>query len=394
LGRDNAGQLEHIDRGLAAVGVDPQVGDLRVLLLSNRAGVLADLDRQDEARVAAASALRVAEQAGTPRIATSHAGLAFLYVETGQWDDALAELETTMAQPAADTAHLLARALLAQLAVHRGDAAAAAGYLDAIDDDELSQPTARAIAHPVLLARALDAEQAGQPDQAVAILAPACDPEAARSMPGAFLLLPMLTRLALAIGDRPAAAAAAAAAAGEADTEPLPRKTAVAGHCAALLSGDPGPALAAARYHAGAGRPLDAAQAAEDAAVLAAMAGDRAAARAGLSDAARGYASLDASWDRQRATARLGRYGVRGHPGPARRRAPAHGWAALTPTELRVARLVADGLSNPDIATELFLSRYTVQTHVSHILAKLHAVSRAEVIRQALSQPGTDSPLR
>jgi hypothetical protein len=41
-----------------------------------------------------------------------------------------------------------------------------------------------------------------------------------------------------------------------------------------------------------------------------------------------------------------------------------------------VAFLVAEGQSNPDIAAALFLSRYTVQTHVSHILAKLGAQLR------------------
>jgi DNA-binding NarL/FixJ family response regulator len=49
-----------------------------------------------------------------------------------------------------------------------------------------------------------------------------------------------------------------------------------------------------------------------------------------------------------------------------------------------VAELVATGISNPDIASRLFLSRNTVQTHVSHILAKLGARSRAEIIRQSL----------
>ena len=61
----------------------------------------------------------------------------------------------------------------------------------------------------------------------------------------------------------------------------------------------------------------------------------------------------------------------------------AQGWDALTPTETKIARLVAVGRSNPDIAAELFLSRNTVQAHVSHILSKLGAHSRAEVIRQS-----------
>ncbi len=57
---------------------------------------------------------------------------------------------------------------------------------------------------------------------------------------------------------------------------------------------------------------------------------------------------------------------------------------ALTPTEKKIAYLVGDGQANPDIAAELFLSRNTVQTHVSHILAKLGARSRAEIICEAL----------
>ena len=92
---------------------------------------------------------------------------------------------------------------------------------------------------------------------------------------------------------------------------------------------------------------------------------------------------MRADWDATRAEARMRPYGIRrGQRGPRDRR-PATGWDALTPTELRVAFLVADGLSNPAIAAELFLSYRTVQTHVSHILAKLGARSRAEVAHEA-----------
>ena len=90
-----------------------------------------------------------------------------------------------------------------------------------------------------------------------------------------------------------------------------------------------------------------------------------------------------------RAESRLRVLGVGGARSAYRAR-PVTGWAALTPTELRVAFFVADGLSNPAIATELFLSRRTVQTHVSHILAKLRVHSRAEVAREAAQhRPGT-----
>jgi DNA-binding CsgD family transcriptional regulator len=63
----------------------------------------------------------------------------------------------------------------------------------------------------------------------------------------------------------------------------------------------------------------------------------------------------------------------------------------LTETELRVAGLVAQGRSNSDIAGRLLLSRRTVETHVSHILAKLGARSRREIADLAESSSQTDS---
>ena len=50
---------------------------------------------------------------------------------------------------------------------------------------------------------------------------------------------------------------------------------------------------------------------------------------------------------------------------------PSSGWASLTPAELDVVRLVAEGLTNPQVGERLFISRRTVQTHLAHIFAKL-----------------------
>jgi DNA-binding NarL/FixJ family response regulator len=50
----------------------------------------------------------------------------------------------------------------------------------------------------------------------------------------------------------------------------------------------------------------------------------------------------------------------------------------LTPRELDVLRLLAKGLSNPEIADALYIGRGTVRTHVSNILAKLEARTRTE----------------
>ncbi|HEU4803405.1 MAG TPA: helix-turn-helix transcriptional regulator [Solirubrobacterales bacterium] len=58
---------------------------------------------------------------------------------------------------------------------------------------------------------------------------------------------------------------------------------------------------------------------------------------------------------------------------------PAGGWESLTPTETRVAELVADGLTNPAIAERMFVSTTTVKTHVAHVFKKLDVHNRAEL---------------
>ncbi|HTS97464.1 MAG TPA: helix-turn-helix transcriptional regulator [Streptosporangiaceae bacterium] len=68
-----------------------------------------------------------------------------------------------------------------------------------------------------------------------------------------------------------------------------------------------------------------------------------------------------------------------------RRRAP-RGWAGLTPTELTVARAVSEGLSNPQIAKRMFISRRTVATHLTSIFRKPGVSSRAELAAAAARQ--------
>ena len=160
----------------------------------------------------------------------------------------------------------------------------------------------------------------------------------------------------------------------------------IAGHCRGLIERDAGAVLAAAEHARDAGRVVEYGEALEDAAVLEAAGGGEAAARRLATEALRQYARLGARWDIRRASQRLREAGLRQVPRIPRDR-PDSGWDALTPTEVKVAELVARGLSNPDIAARLFLSRNTVQTHVSHILAKLGAPSRMEIIRMAASRP-------
>jgi DNA-binding CsgD family transcriptional regulator len=70
--------------------------------------------------------------------------------------------------------------------------------------------------------------------------------------------------------------------------------------------------------------------------------------------------------------------------GRGQRRRPSSGWESLTPTEVEVVKLVVDGLSNPQIAERLFVSRKTVTTHLTHVFAKLTVSSRAELSAEAV----------
>ncbi len=84
------------------------------------------------------------------------------------------------------------------------------------------------------------------------------------------------------------------------------------------------------------------------------------------------FESIGAQLGAQRAEAVLRRLGAT----PPRRE---QGAGALSPREIEVAELVAEGLSNPAIARRLYVSRPTVASHVAHILTKLGFSSRAQI---------------
>ena len=69
--------------------------------------------------------------------------------------------------------------------------------------------------------------------------------------------------------------------------------------------------------------------------------------------------------------------------GRGERKRPASGWASLTPAERDVVRLVSEGLGHKDIATRLFVSPRTVQTHLTHVYTKLGLTSRVQLVQEA-----------
>jgi DNA-binding CsgD family transcriptional regulator len=69
--------------------------------------------------------------------------------------------------------------------------------------------------------------------------------------------------------------------------------------------------------------------------------------------------------------------------GRGERKRATSGWGSLTPMENDVVRLVAEGLGNKDIGARLFISPRTVQTHLTHVYAKLGLASRVQLVQQA-----------
>jgi DNA-binding CsgD family transcriptional regulator len=171
----------------------------------------------------------------------------------------------------------------------------------------------------------------------------------------------------------------------EAAAETRPARAAAASlRCQGLLESDPAPLRDAVAHYRTAGPAADLPAAVEDLAVVLAARGRPDEARAALNEAVGLYQTLDARWDIYRADRRLRPHGVRrGVRLPQEQRAVS-GWGALTPTEVKIAGLIARGDSTSEIARAMLLSRRTVQTYISHVLAKLGVKSRVEIVREAL----------
>ncbi|WP_404961130.1 LuxR C-terminal-related transcriptional regulator [Streptomyces sp. 147326] len=387
-GRDS---LRHVAEGIACARRSPEANDMRLLLLANQAeGHM----RFDEPGTVAAALREARELAAatrsTGRLVVTEARLAEFHYRLGDWDEALGGVARACALPVSDGwLPVVVHGLRALVLGHRDEREAAGAELEGLPADAFATPAARRYASHVLLARALLAERDGRPADALEALAPALEEGVEESV--AYdrpWVLSEIVRLALECGETATARTAVECCGRAARTlAEYPGPALALLRCQGLFAQDPELlAQAVARGERG-GWPLVLGHTLEDLAVARAWHGDLAGARSALTRAAAAYEDLGARWDIARADARLRSLGVRRGSRSARRR-PANGWEALTPAELKVALLVAQGRSNPEIASVLFLSPRTVQTHVSHILAKLQVRSRAAVAAQAAARPG------
>jgi DNA-binding CsgD family transcriptional regulator len=367
------------DRALTVTQADPALTDLRLLLQLNKAVTLGNLDRYDEAVVVARAAWQLADQVGTAvRLAQAHCVLAQFLFETGRWDDALAEadrLPENLQEPGVASCDL---GMAAVISFHRGEVDEARRHLAA------AAPYAERLGHrlipPLTLARSLDRERDGALTAALAELTGAFEGNAEEIE--LENLFPDAVRLAVRTGDLETAKSLAKQADALAAGSEIPHRQANALYCEGLLDHDAPRLLTAAERYQEASRPLLAAKAYEAAAAEFLRADDRGRAREAFVEAVEAYTSLGAAADAARLRAAFRAHGI--HRGPhSRHRRAVSGWDSLTDTEVKVAGLVAEGLSNPEIAAKLMLSRRTVSTHVSHILKKLGVASRTDIARES-----------
>ncbi len=377
---DLADALPLYDRGLSVTETDPGLTDLGLLLQINKAATLFNLDRHDEALTTAERARQLADQVGTAvRLGQAHCMLSQLFFEIGRWDDALAEIETVptdLKEPGAASDEL---GISATIKFHRNEPAVARDYLVA------AEPHARRVGQrsipPLILARSLDREQAGDLPERWP-----CSPPRSTVTPTTSGRSRTCSWTRSGSRSRPGTRRPRRRWPGRPPRSPTGRRYRI---------GRPTPCTAGAwsigtpppcsRRRCGTptrSRPLPRAKALEAAAECLVEVEDRVGARLAFEQAMEVYEFLGAEADLNRVQAEFRGYGIRRGPHSKHRRAQ-NGWESLTDAELKVAAFVEEGLSNPDIAARLMLSRRTVATHVSHILKKLEVATRTDIARES-----------
>ena len=337
------------------------------------------------ARATLRAGRRVAEDAGSRwDVPLHHAMLAIPSLLLGEWDEAVAEAEASLAaadELGAKHGSVAALSVLALVAGRRGD--------DAKAREAIARAGELVAAGPqwghawLLLAAAERRQRSGDSRGALVRLRQGWDASRAAGIAEGLLMFgPSLAQSASAAGCEELAGEVAGALGRVASETAAPYATAAWRLSRAFAGGGAADAVAAVEHYRRAERLPDAAAAASVAAFALAEEGRADEARALLDDANRIYGELGARSDLDLLEHRAAAAGLR----PGRRRAPrpTFGWDALTKAELEVAHLAAKGLTNPAIGERLFISRRTVQSHLSHIFTKLEISSRVQLTAEVL----------
>ncbi|MGW8359084.1 helix-turn-helix transcriptional regulator [Streptomyces wedmorensis] len=348
-------------------------------LLSNTTGRFA------EALAAAEEGIRITGEQG--RTAATRMWLmtrSRILLEAGRLADARADAEAASAAPddpgPGNLADVTLRYVMLRVALHTDDRRTARVY--AAEARRMRSDGAPVVRHFGSWMLALMADFEGRPDRAMAELDEVMTSPAADRPAYAGLVdpadAPVLVRLALRAGAHERAAQAVALAERRAVLNPgLTLLTATAAHARGLLDNDLAALLRAVRLYEDCPRALARASALEDAGRK--LAATRTPDAVPYFDTALAlYVSAGAGRDVARVRRRLRAAGVRRRPATA---GLSDAWPELTAAELRVARLVAGGSTNRQVAEDLSLSPHTVGSHLRRAFTKLDVTSRGELAR-------------
>jgi DNA-binding CsgD family transcriptional regulator/tetratricopeptide (TPR) repeat protein len=301
----------------------------------------------------------------------------------GRLDEALAWAESSLAlaeQAPVSVPTAVARGVAARVALHQGSAGEAESTLGPV------QPAPGLGVDIFEWTKALALEARGHEANAREVLGSAWDRLRPLRYAGSWASIgPDLTRLHLAGGERDLAASVASAVETGAAGSDAPSAAGAALRCRAVVEKNTTLIReAVAAYELGP-RVLETASAREDAASL--LDGTEAVEQ--LRAALETYEAAGATADATRVRAALRARGVRAGVRGARQR-PATGWDSLTPTERRVVALAAQGLTSRQIGERLYISSFTVGSHLRHVYQKLGINSRVQLTAEALRHHADD----
>ncbi|MEU7118454.1 helix-turn-helix transcriptional regulator [Streptomyces zaomyceticus] len=348
-------------------------------LLSNTTG------RSAEALAATEEGIRITgEQGRTTATRMWLMTRSRILLEAGRLTEARADAEAASATAAdpgpGNLADVTLRYVMMRVALHTDDRRTARAY--AAEARRMRSDGAPVVRQFGAWMLALMADSEGRPDRAMAELDEVMTSPAADRPAYAGLVdpadAPVLVRLALRAGAPERAAQAVALAERLAVLNPdLTFLAATAAHARGLLDNDLAPLVRAVRLYEDCPRPLARASALEDAGRK--LAATRTSEAVPYLDTALAlYARAGAERDVARVRRRLRAAGVRRRPSTP---GLSDTWPELTAAELRVARLVARGLTNQQVAAHLSLSPHTVGSHLRRAFTKLDITSRGELTR-------------
>jgi DNA-binding CsgD family transcriptional regulator len=304
----------------------------------------------------------------------------------GRLDDAIAEADVGAGSALGSPLHGSgAPAILATVALRRGDLSVAAHHMQICQEWRYHCREAYADTWDSVVTAQVEEARNG-PRAAVSLLAGVyaglpthrflvmCDPTCAA----------WLVRTAVAADDPGRARTAAAVAEEISRSSPGVDVAAIsAAHACGLADQDEARLEQAVAGHHD---PWARASAGEDLAELLIAAGRCRDAISRLDQAIEGYEAAGAVRDTARVRRRLRRQGVRRrHWGVETR--PTTGWPSLTGAECAVSKLVAQGLTNQQVADQMFVSVHTVSFHMRQIFRKLGISSRVGLARMVAEQP-------